>query len=540
MPNKIKCISSNKFVLLLSLYYLLVFNIPFFYMVRRGLEAQSDVNGLFVFSIPILLFLLFYFLFTIFSVKYVVKPFFIVLTLLSSLVFYSSMKYGVIFDSNMIQNIAETTQSEALSYFNVSAIFYFLLTGVLPCLLIYKVNITYHSFFKTLIVKLSSLVVSFVAIVIILGCFYQNYAAFGRNNDNLKRLIIPSYVVGSLVKYIDNRYFTKPIPYQTLGTDAVVVNAKEKKPNVIVMVLGETARAKNDAYFGYDRVTNAFTKEFNLLAFQNTRSCGTATAISVPCMFSHLNRTDYNLAKAQSQDTILDVLSYADIDVQWFDNDSGCKGVCNKVKHKMITRQDFPKACTTASCFDEALLAPLSQALLEVKQQNTLIVLHLMGSHGPTYYLRYPERFRQFIPDCQRSDIQNCSQQELTNTYDNTLLYTDYILSKVIQELDKYRSDFDTGMIYMSDHGESLGEKGLYLHGAPYSIAPDEQTHIPFLSWFSDTFYQQNGLDKSCLQDVAKKGGFSHDNVFDSLLGIFNVKTKEYHAKQDIFSQCRA
>ncbi len=459
--------------------------------------------------------------------------------MLSSLVFYASMKYGVIFDRNMIQNIADTTQAEALSYFNLNAIIYFILTGVFPCLLIFKANITYHALCKELLNKLLYLVISLVAIFIILGIFYQNYAAFGRNNDNLKRLIIPSYAVASTIKYINNHYFSKPIPYQQLGADAVVINAKGTKPNLIVMVLGETARAKNDAYFGYNRLTNAYTRKLGLLAFQNTSSCGTATAISVPCMFSHLNRSDYALKKAQSQDTVLDVLSYAKINVQWFDNDSGCKGVCNKVKHEMIIKAQFPKECTSASCFDEALLTPLKKALSEAKKQNIFIVLHLMGSHGPTYYLRYPKAFRQFIPDCQRSDIQNCSKQELINTYDNTILYTDYILSKVVENIKQYNSTFNTGMLYMSDHGESLGEKGLYLHGAPYSLAPNEQTHIPFLSWFSDTFYQQNRLSQFCLESVAEKGGFSHDNLFDSLLGIFNVKTKEYLASKDIFSQCR-
>lgn len=535
---KPKSISSNKFILLLSFYYLIVFNIPFFDTVKQGVEAQGDVNWLFVLSIPVLLFMLLNVLFSLLTMKFVTKPFFILLTLVSSLVFYSSMKYGIIFDSNMIQNVVETTPSEAFTYFNTSSVLYFLLTGVFPCLLIYKINIIYRPFLNEMLRKVAFIFTFLIGIVVIVAVFYQNYAAFGRNNDSLKRLIIPSYVVGSTIKYIHGRYFTQALPYQQLGTDAVVNSAKNKKPNLIVMVLGETARAKNYTYFGYDRPTNEYTKGLGLLAFQNTTSCGTATAISVPCMFSHLNRSEYQLNKAQSQDTILDVLSYASIDVQWFDNDSGCKGVCNKVKNMMITKKNSPKDCTSQSCFDEALLTQLDMALMKAKPQNTLIVLHLMGSHGPTYYLRYPDHFREFLPDCPRSDIQNCNQQELMNTYDNTILYTDYIISQVIQKLKLYNS-FDTGMIYMSDHGESLGEKGLYLHGMPYSIAPKEQTHIPFLLWFSARFYQQNHLNKTCLQDLSQNGTFSHDNLFDSLLGIFNVKTHEYHQNQDVFSQCK-
>ncbi|MCL1124261.1 phosphoethanolamine transferase [Shewanella surugensis] len=539
MFDNVRSISSNKFVLLLSFYYLVIFNIPFFEAVKTGIDNQGDVNWLFVLSIPLLLLMLLNVLFSLFTIKYITKPFFILLTIISSLVFYSSVKYGIIFDTNMIQNIVETTQSEASTYFNTSSIVYFFLTGGIPCFLIYKVNIVYQSFFKEMLIKLGCLFFFLLGIVAIVAVFYQNYAAFGRNNDLLKRLIIPTYVVGSTIKYVNEHYFTQPIPYQALGTDAVVSPHQGKKPNLIVMVLGETARAKNYEYYGYDRPTNAYTKEMGLITFQNMTSCGTATAVSVPCMFSHFDRSDYQLRKAQSQDTILDVLTYVSIDVQWFDNDSGCKGVCNKVNHMMITKENSPKECTTQSCFDEALLTQLDIALAKAKKKNTLIVLHLMGSHGPTYYLRYPKAFRQFLPDCQRSDIQNCNQQELVNTYDNTILYTDYIISKVIQKLKIYNQSFDTGMIYMSDHGESLGEKGLYLHGAPYSIAPTEQIHIPFLSWFSDAFYQKNRLDKTCLQALSQKGTFSHDNLFDSLLGIFNVKTQEYHQKQDVFSQCR-
>ncbi|MGL5392457.1 MAG: phosphoethanolamine transferase, partial [Shewanella sp.] len=171
--------------------------------------------------------------------------------------------------------------------------------------------------------------------------------------------------------------------------------------------------------------------------------------------------------------------------------------------------------------------------------KDTFITLHVIGSHGPTYFQRYPPEHRQFLPDCQRSDIQNCTSEQLINTYDNTILYTDYILSEVIKQLKQNNERFDTAMLYLSDHGESLGEKGMYLHGTPYSIAPNEQINIPMLAWMSEDFSQENRLNTTCLTEQAKSGRFSHDNLFDSLLGLMNVNTAVYQQPLDIFALCR-
>ncbi|GIU31362.1 phosphoethanolamine transferase [Shewanella sp. MBTL60-007] len=538
MLSRLKNLTSIQFSLLLSIYYVCVFNIPLFLVVKQGVDKQPDVNLAFIATMPLLLVFALSFIFSLFCIKYLAKPFFIVLTLMSSSVFFAALQYGVVFDYGMIENIFQTNQSEAGTYLNWASVVNFALTGALPALLIYKVNIQYKPFTKELMHKVLFMLAMLGGIVIIAMFYYENYVSFGRNNDIIKRYIIPTYFVGSTIKYIEVNYLQKPLEYKQIGLDAKNTTDKAK-PNLVVLVVGETARAANYAYYGYDRSTNAFTKDQGLVTFKDTHSCGTATAVSLPCMFSRMDRDNYNSRREKAQDNAIDVLNHAGIQLEWLDNDSGCKGVCQNIENITIDHNSDPKLCNGEYCYDQVLLNELDKRLKSIKRQDTLLVLHIIGSHGPTYYLRYPEQYRHFVPDCQRSDIQNCSHEELVNTYDNTILYTDYILSQVVKKLEAEHGQFDTAMLYLSDHGESLGESGMYLHGTPYSFAPDEQTKVPFLAWFSAGFAEQNRLNLTCLAEEAQKGGFSHDNLFDSLLGLMNVKTEIYRKDSDVFSACR-
>ena len=540
MLTRLKNPTVIQFTFFISIFYVAVFNIPFFRIVQTGMEKQGEVAPLFIATIPLFLIFALSFLFSLFSVKYLLKPFFIGVTLLSSSVFFAALQYGVVFDYGMIENTLQTNSAEAFTYINVSSVINFLLTGLLPSYLIFKLNIRYKPVIMELLYKFAFMLLMLVGIGVIGFFYYQNYVSFGRNNDELKRFIIPTYVLGSIVKYTNINYLQSPLEYKQIGLDAVnETQDTNKKPNLVVMVLGETARSMNYEYYGYDKPTNQYTKPYGLTAFMNTTSCGTATAVSVPCMFSDMSRKDYDAREAKAQDGVMDVLQHGGIQLLWLDNDSGCKGVCDRVPHLIVKLDSDSKLCNGQYCFDQVLLNELDKALAGLKHKDSLLVLHIIGSHGPTYYLRYPEEHRKFIPDCQRSDIQNCSDEELMNTYDNTILYTDYIVAQVVERLMSEQERYDTGMIYVSDHGESLGEKGMYLHGAPYAIAPDEQIKVPMLTWFSDDFAADNNLDLTCLKAKARVGGFSHDNVFDSLLGIMNVKSEVYDKKLDIFSSCR-
>lgn len=540
MVFRLKNLTANQFTLFISIFYVVVFNIPFFTLVKLGIEKQEEVDLLFVTTIPLFLVFVFSLLFSIFSIKYLLKPFFICVTLLSSSVFFAALHYGVVFDYGMIENTIETNWAEAFTYINFSSVANFVLTGLIPAFIIFKLNIEYQPLVNELLRKICFMLLMSLGIFIVGFIYYQNYASFGRNNDELKRFIIPTYVLSSMVKYAERNYLQSAIVYQQLGLDAVnLTEDSNNKSNLVVLVLGETARSMNYEYYGYDKDTNPFTKVHGVTAFKDTHSCGTATAVSVPCMFSKLKRENYDARQAKAQDSVLDVLQHASIELLWLDNDSGCKGVCDRVPYQRVNLDGDPELCEGQYCLDQLLLNELDKTLVEIPNVDTFIVLHILGSHGPSYYLRYPDEYRKFIPDCQQSDIQNCTDEALMNTYDNTIFYTDYIIAQVIQKLKLQSTRFDTGMIYMSDHGESLGEKGIYLHGAPYAIAPEEQTQIPMLTWFSDDFYADNRLNVQCLATKAEVGGFSHDNLFDSLLGIMNVKSEVYTKNLDIFSSCR-
>ncbi|MDT3319097.1 phosphoethanolamine--lipid A transferase [Shewanella sp. SP1S2-4] len=540
MLARFKTLSVNRFTFITALFYVCIFNIPLFGIIKKGIEKQPDVDPIFIATMPLFLAFALSFVFSLFTVKYLVKPFFIILTLLSSSVFFAAYQYNVVFDYGMIENTFQTNHAEALMYVNFASIINMLLTGILPAYLIYKADIQYQPFFKELLHKVLFMLTMLAGLAIIAFFYFQDYAAFGRNNDELKRYIVPTYFIGAASKYINVHYLQTPIEYQQLGLDAKNVSANPNgKPNLLVLVVGETARSMNYQYYGYDKPTNAHTQDQGLIVFKDTSSCGTATAVSLPCMFSRMGREDYDSRRAYAQDTAVDVLNHGGIKVQWFDNDSGCKGVCDQVENITIDLNSDPELCTGQYCFDQVLLNKLDETLATAERKDTVIVLHVIGSHGPTYFLRYPPEHRKFTPDCQRSDIQNCSQDELINTYDNTILYTDYIISEVVKKLQNQQDKFDPAMLYLSDHGESLGEKGMYLHGAPYSIAPIEQTSIPMLAWVSEDFSKDNHLDMACLAEHAAKGGFSHDNLFDSLLGLMNVKTEVYQPKLDIFASCR-
>ena len=529
--------------LLLVLLFALVFNWPIFLHFYRILTALEHVKAGFALSIPLVLIAALNAVFLPFTFRYLLKPFFILLIMTASLVSYAMLKYGIIFDVGMVQNILETNSGEATSYLNASVVLWFLLTAVLPVLGLLWIKVEYPTpWYKGLGLRLGSIALSLLFLVGVAALYYQDYASVGRNNHSIVKEIVPSNYVRGLYRYARDILFATPVPYEPIGTDARVV-AKSDKPTLMFLVVGETARSQNYSLNGYQKQTNGFTmKEPDLVSFRDVRSCGTATAVSVPCMFSNLTRREYDETLAKSRDGLLDVLQHAGVSVLWKENDGGCKGVCNHVPTLEIEPKTFPEYCEGDSCYDEVLLQGLDRQIagMKGKQGSKLVAFHLMGSHGPTYYRRYPAADRVFLPDCPRSDIENCSNEELVNTYDNTIRYTDKVLSQLIDKLKTLESQYNVGLVYLSDHGESLGAMGLYLHGTPYKFAPDDQTRVPLLTWFSPQLQRDRQLDQDCLRQEAGSKRFSHDNLFHSMLGIMDVQTQAYDGKLDLFKPCRA
>jgi lipid A ethanolaminephosphotransferase len=258
-------------------------------------------------------------------------------------------------------------------------------------------------------------------------------------------------------------------------------------------------------------------------------SCGTDTAYSVPCMFSYLNKSEYNHSEGKNMSNILDIANKAGVEVYWLDNNSDSKSVADRVKYISYKNSKQNSICDT-ECRDEGMVVDLQKYIDNSGKKDLLIILHQMGSHGPAYYKRYPEKFKKFTPVCETNQLNECNNKQINNAYDNTILYTDFILSEIIQLLKKNKTD-ESMMFYMSDHGESLGEKGLYLHGMPNFIAPKEQTHVGSILWFGDLFKRKINIEKTN-KDATNK--HSHDEVFHTLLGVLDIKTDLYKKDLDL------
>ena len=523
-------VSYSQFVWLVSLYLVIAFNGLFLFNTLEAASKPEHVNWLFIASVPFFLLALTAMVLSWLSLITFVKPVLLTSIVVSSLLFYATLNYGVIFDKSMLQNILETNSGEAFSYLNVQVIAFITVLGVLPAYLFCRFKIVGN--FRVRLKSFTLLnVTAFIAVAVIAVPFYKDYASVGRNNRQLTSYITPFAFYTAGYKYLRDNYFYPPLPFKVLDK-APYLLAKQQS-SLTIMVVGETARAANFSLQGYDKPTNQYTPKLGVKYFSDVSSCGTATAISVPCMFSRLDRNHYDSRIAQSQENALDIIQRSGVEVTWIDNNSSCKGVCARVNSQTVEPTKSNPLCDGRYCFDEVLVEALAAKLAKSHAKHQLVVLHMIGSHGPTYYRRYPEKDSKFLPDCPRSDIQNCSTEQLTNTYDNTIAYTDLVLSKLIKLLQNSPAD-DKALLYVSDHGESLGEKGLYLHGFPYALAPKEQTHVPMLFWsnkLADTRFNQ------CIEQQ-RNHAFSHDNIFDTLLGLTHIQSTEYRPEQDIFNTC--
>ena len=543
-PVKIE-ISYVAFTALMALYFVTVMNLPFYIDLFHIISQLEAVDVGFVISVPVFLFAAMNLVFNLFSWPKVSKPIFIVLLLISSAVSYSTFNYGTFWDQEMVGNVMETDNAEAASYISAFSVLWIALLGVLPALLVLTVRFKkVDSVLRFLGWKLASMVASILVIAAIAALYYQDYASVGRNNNYLRKVINPYAWLNGSVKYVNARYFFEPQPYQQLGLDATqspaALAAAQQKPTLLVFVVGETARVQNFPYYGYERPTTPFTDDLEMIRFQDVASCGTATAVSLRCMFSLMTRDNFNIPGADNQDNALDILQRAGVGVFWKENDGGDKNVAKNVPSFTVDRDREDAMCQDGSCYDEALLENFDQDIARM-QGNRVLFLHLMGSHGPTYYRRYPANMKFFQPACDRADIENCSPEAIVNTYDNTIRYTDFVIRQTIDKLTTLEDRYNTALIYVSDHGESLGEGGAYLHGFPYAIAPLTQKRVPLMMWLSPGFQAAKTIDMDCLADKAATFDvYSHDYVTHSLLGLMDVQTGVYEQPLDLFASCRA
>jgi lipid A ethanolaminephosphotransferase len=503
-------------------------NYSFYKNVLQTYPITTDILPA-LFSLCILLAGLIIILLTIISSRYIIKPVLIFILIISSFAAYFMDTYNVVIDDSMIQNIVSTDLEEASDLFNVRLIPYLVFLGLLPSLFVYKTQIIPRSFKREFTSRLILIMASITAIISVYLLFGNFYASFIREHKPLRYYSNPTYYIYSAGKYINGLIEHKTEPFKMLGRDASIP-ATDLDRELVILVIGETARADRFSLNGYPRETNPLLKQEDVINFTHVQSCGTSTAISVPCMFSVYDRETFTVNKAKSGENILDVLQHAGVNVLWRDNNSDSKNVATRVTFEDYKNSDNNPVCDSdGECRDEGMLASLQNYINEHPEGDILIVLHQMGNHGPAYYKRYPESFKKFTPVCETNQLQECSIEEINNAYDNAILYTDYFLSKVIDFLKPNSNKFEAAMLYVSDHGESLGEKGLYLHGLPYIFAPEAQTHVPMIMWFGNSFH----INKQALQQKSDHS-YSHDNLFHTLLGLFEIKTTVYNKQLDI------
>ena len=487
----------------------------------------------FILSVSIVLFCTTALFLLLFSSRITTKPLLIILLLVSSFTNYFMNSYHVIIDYNMIRNVVQTNIAESSDLFTFTLLSYFLLLGLLPAWFVYHVPLTYRTWKNELWAKLKMIILMLFLILLSLFTFSKYYTSFFREHKPLRFTVNPLYWIYSSGKYLYLTYNNGPIVVKPVGTDAKVI--PDGKPHkLVIMVVGEAARADHFSLNGYSQNTNPELSKEAIINFPKMYSCGTATAQSVPCMFSIYTRSEYSYKKGISTENVLDVLHHTGaVDIIWKDNNSDSKGVAARIGETDYRTPEHNTVCTEGECRDIGMLVGLDHYIEAHKGKDILIVLHQMGNHGPAYYKRYTKAFEEYTPVCKTSQLESCSQTEIINAYDNALRYTDHFLAKTIAFLKQYDSRYRTAMLYMSDHGESLGENGIYLHGLPYFMAPDAQKHIGALFWFGSRWKNAPQITKLAAHNHER---YSQDNLFHTLLGIFNVQTKVYDKKLDMLA----
>ncbi|MES2485788.1 MAG: phosphoethanolamine--lipid A transferase EptA [Bacteroidota bacterium] len=495
------------FVILMSFINFLFFHLPFYTFVLNNIEYKSLNGIMLIISLIVLMLVLNSFvLYLIFFLSRLVGKFLLVLFfIINAIAVYFINTYNVIIDESMIGNVFNTNYAESSSFFSLKLILYIIILGILPSIYIIKVkiiNVTLKTFLTT-----SSLTLLFILVLAFANA--SNWLWIDKNSKRLGGLAMPwSYSVNTSLLYIHK--------YQKNKKEILLPNATitDHKKSVVILVIGESARKQNFSLYGYDKNTNPLlSKTPNLFHFDAT-SCATYTTAGVKCILEHTS-TD------ELYEILPNYLYRNNVEVIWRTTNWGEPPIHIK---NYEARDDLKANCKGEGCnYDEILLTGLKEQILASKKNKILIVLHTSTSHGPTYSKKYPAHFETFKPVCNSVELGNCSQIELINAYDNTIVYTDYILSKVIDDL-KDLKEYNSAMIFVSDHGESLGEKNLYMHGLPLSMAPKEQYEIPFIVWVSNNSKQ-----------LKPNKVLSQNHVFHSVLNFLTIQSPIYDEQMNIF-----
>ncbi|OPC25789.1 phosphoethanolamine transferase [Elizabethkingia meningoseptica] len=495
------------FSLLISFLNFLLFHFPFFRFVVNNVDYKTFNGVSIIISLIILMLVANFFTFylILFLSRIGGKVLLVLFFIINSIAIYFINTYSVIIDESMIGNILNTNYEESSSFFSFKLILYLLLLGILPGIYIIKAKIIKEKPKKFFIT--SSLTLLFMIILAFANA--SNWLWIDKNSKTLGGLAMPwSYSVNISLFYIHQ---SKKNEKEILLPKATI---KDNQKSVMILVIGESARSQNFSLYGYGKNTNPLLSKIPNLHSYKATSCATYTTAGVKCILEHKNTDDL-------YEILPNYLYRNNVDVIWKTTNWGQPPVHIK---NYQNKETLESRCKGENCqYDEVLLNGLKEEILASKKDKILIVLHTSTSHGPTYSKKYPPKFEVFKPVCNSVELGKCSKEELINAYDNTIVYTDYILSSIIEDLKELKG-YNSAMLYVSDHGESLGEKNLYMHGVPISIAPKEQYEIPFIVWTSDGSKQ-----------LKPNNTLSQNHVFHSVLNFLGVQSPAYDEKMNIF-----
>ena len=447
--------------------------------------------------------------------------------------------YGVYFDTDMVRNVLQTDARESTELLSFGLVAHVVLAGMLPAALAWRIELLRRRPARAMLVRAGAIV---LAILVAAGAAllsFQSLSALMRNHHQIRHLITPGNYLVSLGRVLADEGTARDAPRKTLGAGAHVTDAQpDRRPRLLVLVVGETVRAQNWGLNGYVRQTTPQLAELDGINYPDVTACGTNTEVSLPCMFSPQGLRDYDRKAINQSQSLLHVLDRVGVKTLWRDNQSGCKGVCSDLPFESFQHAVIPVHCEGDRCLDSVLLDGLKKRI-DATPGDVVVVLHMLGNHGPAYFRRYPPEFRRFTPTCDTDQLAECEVNAIVNSYDNSVLYTDEVLAQAVALLKQESATHDTALLYLSDHGESLGEAGLYLHGVPRSIAPDTQLKVPMWLWLSPELRQADGIDMACA-DAGRKAPRTHDAMFSTVLGLMRVRTNVYAPEQDLFNGCRA
>lgn len=524
-------VSSTRLIVSIALFWIAFANFSFFSALLNDYPPNRE-------NIAFLITLAFGFTAVLITILSLVcfprtsKPILIVLLIASSMAAYFMDTYHIVIDHAMIRNAIETDTHEAGDLISLKMIGYLLFLGMLPAIGLWRTTIVYKPFYRELVSRVK--LIGLLTTVLLVSLYLQSAAtaSFFREHKSIRLYSNPAnyiYALGREVQYQRNSMIARNNTLTSVGEDAKILN-KGSHRKLVMMVVGETARADRFSLNGYTLKTNPLLEKLDVISFSNVTSCATSTAISVPCMFSIEGEASFDAASASLKENVLDILKRVGAHVLWRDNNSSSKGVADRVTYQDYRSASANTVCDV-ECRDEGMLVGLQAYIDGQEKGDIVIVLHQMGNHGPAYYKRYPKEFEIFKPTCQTNELAACSSAEINNAYDNAILYTDYFLDKVVELLKKNEEKFDVSMLYASDHGESLGENNIYLHGLPNFIAPRTQRHVPMIMWVGK---DRDGSNRIANIGAKKDQPLSHDTISHTLLGLLEVETRVYNEQLDL------